>query len=185
MDVDYKELYEQAVKRAKEKLTDAKVEEIFPELVTPDERMSKAIGCALTCNSAESLLKAHGVRLGDALEWLNNKKNAKTPQWMIDFLDGVRRTIGCPVDYDDKKEVDGGILAIRQFLEGNPNIQRQLSEEDKANIYGIEETYAYIFDCLRGSKVFDAGNQNMWDQCTDEREWLRRKLNYEIPKEFK
>lgn len=57
---------------------------------------------------------------------VNNGQQPKTtPQWMIDFLDEYRRKIGCSMDYDEIRDIDGKILAIVNWMKGNPNIQQQ------------------------------------------------------------
>ena len=52
-------------------------------------------------------------------DWLEKQgeRNTTAPQWMIDFLNGYRRRIGCALDYDERREVDGKILAILDWLE--------------------------------------------------------------------
>ena len=48
---------------------------------------------------------------------LEKQGERKTPQWMIDFLDNYRRNIGCSLDHDEAKDVDGKILCIKEWLE--------------------------------------------------------------------
>jgi hypothetical protein len=51
------------------------------------------------------------------IAWLEKQAERKTPQWMIDFLDNCRRKIGCSLDYDEARDVDGKILCIKEWLE--------------------------------------------------------------------
>ena len=67
------------------------------------------------------------------LEKQGEQKSIQTPHWMINFLDGYRRNIGCALSYDECKEVDGKILSIIEWLKGNHNIEQnpvEWNEED-------------------------------------------------------
>ena len=76
------------------------------------------------------------MKVKDILAWLEKQgeqKSIQTPQWMINFLDGYRRNIGCALSYDECKEVDGKILSIIEWLKGNHNIEQnpvEWNEED-------------------------------------------------------
>lgn len=51
------------------------LEDILPQLrKTEDDKMRDAISSALTCDSAEKCLESQGIRLGDALQWLNRQQ---------------------------------------------------------------------------------------------------------------
>ena len=66
---------------------------------------------------------AQNITKEEALAWLENQKTIKTPRWMIDFLDKNRSKFSSIMDgYDEQREAEGKLLAIIDWLEGNPNI---------------------------------------------------------------
>lgn len=65
------------------------------------------------------------------IAWLEKQAERKTPQWMIDFLDNYRRKIGCSLDYDEARDVDGKILCIKEWLEKQGEQNPAWSEEDE------------------------------------------------------
>ena len=99
------------------------IEEAFPELQDgEDERIRKYI---------MDIVKGHcngGVEYKKCIAWLEKRKPAKTPEWMIEFLDRYRSRIGASLDYDECKDIDGSILAILEWLKGNPNVRRTFTE---------------------------------------------------------
>jgi hypothetical protein len=62
------------------------------------------------------------------------QKPAKTPQWMIDFLNKFRSNFGHAVDHDERRDIESRLLCIKQWIEGHPNIEQkpvEWSEEDE------------------------------------------------------
>ena len=74
------------------------------------------------------------------LEKQGEKKDTITPQWMVDFLKEHRRHFATPMDYDEKKETDGKLLAVIKWLEGNPQLEQKTawSEEDEKILKRID-----------------------------------------------
>lgn len=96
----------------------ANLETMFPELAeSEDERIMKSIFKALSKKDARDVLISQGIKVSDALAWLERQSERKTPRWMIDFLDNYRRKIGCSLDHDESRDVEGKILCIMQWLE--------------------------------------------------------------------
>lgn len=88
-----------------------------------------------------------------AIAWLEKqgeKQDTVTPQWMIDFLEDHRRHFGTPMDYDEKQETDGKMLAVIKWLEGNPQLEQKpaWSEEDEQMIQDIIEAMQDIIEAI-------------------------------------
>lgn len=96
------------------------LEDIFPELQeSEDERVKNEL-----INAIRGLWENDALPMPLSVErkdkwiaWLEKQAERKTPQWMIDFLDNYRRMIGCSLDYDEARDVDGKILCIKEWLE--------------------------------------------------------------------
>ena len=86
------------------------------------------------------------------ISWLEKQAERKTPQWMIDFLDDYRRKIGCSLDHDEARDVDGKILCIMQWLE---NQGAQKPEENKGNIGGISANWSEEDEKILGDIIED------------------------------
>lgn len=102
---------------------------IIPELAeSEDEKVRKEIVNYFQCQSEEEPTRKE---IHDKwINWLEKQAERKTPQWMIDFLDDYRRKIGCSLDHDEARDVDGKILCIMQWLE-NQGTPAKLSEEEQ------------------------------------------------------
>lgn len=124
--MDYKKRYEQALERAREVLKTqdgilrvGKVlfEDIFPELAeSEDERVRNEIIAFVVQN----IHRGGGTPISEEQEnkwiaWLEKQK--PVPQWMLNFLEECRPKIGCALDYDERREIEGKILAIIKWLE--------------------------------------------------------------------
>ena len=83
--MDYEKAYKEALEQAKfyygncsSESEKKRLEKMFPELKeSEDERVKKAIGAAICGSTAEIVLEANGVRLGDALAYLEKQKEQK------------------------------------------------------------------------------------------------------------
>ena len=94
------------------------LERLWPELrESDDERIRKDIiqhfAKGIEGSSFDEVREKYKIWLA----WLEKQGERKTPQWMIDFLDNYRRKIGCSLDYDEARDVDGKILCIKEWLE--------------------------------------------------------------------
>ena len=126
--MDYKKEYKYALARAKAAVKEcgddkdriAMVESIFPELKGPDdERIIKFLKHAATLDAADELFQEYGVKHTQVIAWLNKQgKQKPAPQWMIDFLDAdCRMNLGTTLDRDVYREMEGKLIAIKEFLE--------------------------------------------------------------------
>ena len=121
----YKEVLEKAkaLYKASEHMSGCNViiETLFPELKeSKDEKIRKALIEHFKFN-VQQLLYDFSNR--DVLAWLEKQAERKTPQWMIDFLDDYRRKIGCILDHDEARDVDGKILCIMKWLENQGQVK--------------------------------------------------------------
>ena len=126
--------YNEALERAKSAIKECgnnkgritMIEEIFPELKeNKDEGIRKAI-ISIVAFSPEAMFDRVLVTRENCLAWLEKQGERKTPRWMIDFLDDYRRKIGCSLDYDEARDVDGKILCIKDWLEKQDEVKESL-----------------------------------------------------------
>ena len=127
--MNYEKEYKEALQKIRELIEKGKekgwtiityekdFEEIFPELKSEDEKIRKALVEMVHDTTGDELWVDYNVHKEEALAWLEKQAERKTPQWMIDFLDNYRRKIGCSLDYDEARDVDGRILCIKEWLE--------------------------------------------------------------------
>lgn len=98
--------------------TKAVLEDIIPELVeSEDEKVRKEIIRFIQMEVEDEIVG------NKWLAWLGKQAERKTPQWMIDFLDSYRRKIGCSLDHDEARDVEGKILCIMQWLENQGQVK--------------------------------------------------------------
>ena len=129
------------------------IETLFPELVeSKDEKIRKAIISGMTALKDQGRETFARVPINDCIAWLEKQAERKTPQWMIDFLDDYRRKIGCSLDHDEARDVDGKILCIMQWLE---NQGAQKPEENKGNIGGISANWSEEDEKILGDIIED------------------------------
>lgn len=109
------------------------IEGIIPEIKeVKDSKMIDAIASSLTCDSAEKCLNTFGVRLSDALAWLERQRSKMPPKWLYRleykddscglwydgngnwcFNNGIGAlgdsciTKNLPMDYDERYKQDG------------------------------------------------------------------------------
>lgn len=119
------------------------VRKLIPELKKSDKMIREALIDGFTVmkeskNCGKTFSK-YNIHVDDILAWLEKQKSTQTPQWMIDFLDDYRRHIGSVLDYDEKRDIDGKILAIYNYLKGNPNINQNIVEWNEKDKKRIEE----------------------------------------------
>ena len=87
---------------------------------------------------------------------------------MIDFLNDHRTHIDSPLDYDERREVDGKLIAVIKWLEGNPNIEQksiELTEEMKSKANGIPHKFK-VGDIVQ--YVTDTTDRRRIDEVDDE-----------------
>lgn len=72
--------YEEALKRAR---AGKPLDEVFPELKkeSKDEKIRKGISNAICGTTAEAVLEANGVKLVDALAYLEKQKEQRPAEW--------------------------------------------------------------------------------------------------------
>ena len=91
---------------------------------------------------------------------------------MIDFLDSYRKKIGCSLDYDEAKDVDGKILCIKKWLEkqGEQKPTDKVEPKFKNGQWIVWQDKCYKVnynDC--GYELFDQnGLSTSWDYKTIE-----------------
>lgn len=119
--MDYEEKYKRALKKAQELQENSNgmilkkwLWSVFPELKESEDEKVR--------NELISFIKKRDrsgcdYNYDQWIAWLEKQAERKTPQWMIDFLDNYRRKIGCSLDYDEARDVDGKILCIKEWLE--------------------------------------------------------------------
>lgn len=116
----------------------------------------------------------------DTFDWIKDQdtfilveqKPVKTPQWMIDFLNEHRSKFGHAVDHDERRDIEGKLLCIKQWLKGNPNIEQKPVEsepfeiEDGKYYYCIHDYYSGgnkraskgdVVQALRGMSMMGLG----------------------------
>lgn len=112
---------------------------------------------------------------------LEKQGERKTPQWMIDFLDNYRRNIGCSLDHDEAKDVDGKILCIKEWLE-NQGEQKHTDTCDSSMIdkkkssYDEKRKFGYLQEKTSANNigpVFHAGDWVVHDM-SDGRKVIRQ-----------
>ena len=149
--MDYEKTYKEALERAREihRNEDEKrrdMEWLLPELKvkeSKDEKIRKRlIEWVKEFRNLNPTNADHNAECSEAIAWLEKQgeRNTTAPQWMIDFLNDYRRRIGCVLDYDESREVDGKILAILEWLEkqGSPKMSAEALREGVAH-YGITQ----------------------------------------------
>ena len=105
------------------------LENIFPGLAeNKDEKIRKALLDAMNEYTPDSIIW-DDIRAEEIAAWLEKQAERKTPQWMIDFLDNYRRKIGCSLDHDEARDVEGKILCIIQWLEEQNGQEKDILED--------------------------------------------------------
>ena len=133
------------------------IETLFPELAeSEDEKVRKELIKHLKelsdWKEDEVIPVKNPSYYRQWISWLEKQAERKTPQWMIDFLDDYRRKIGCSLDHDEARDVDGKILCIMQWLE---NQGAQKPEENKGNIGGISANWSEEDEKILGDIIED------------------------------
>ena len=183
--MNYEERYKQAIEAAKRELhccgsldCDAarQIFRLFPELKeSEDERIRKGLIKGLSAMRDihnHQTFSDDAININDAIAWLEKqgeKKDTITPQWMVDFLKEHRRHFATPMDYDEKKETDGKLLAVIKWLEGNPQLEQKptWSEEDEYQI----NTILHGLDLKRGLYKKE-GNKVEEERYSTQYNWL-------------
>ena len=94
-------------------------EHYFPELkVTEDEMIIDEITDFIVHGGG----KSYDTRW---IDWLKKNKPQETPKWMIDFLNEHRCHLGAVLGYDERREQEGSILAIIEWLKGHRIAQKE------------------------------------------------------------
>ena len=141
-----------------------KLEDIFPELKeSEDEKIRKSlIGHLKECRNntrSEVMINEYAKWIA----WLEKQggPKLKTPQWMIDFLDDLRSHIGSPMDHDERREVDGKLLAIKNYLDFKYKENDTLSEQ---NLDWSEEDEEMLTAFLHKVEVCDllTNRESVW-----------------------
>ena len=117
--------YDEAIERAKEYMDKgyyALMPELFPQLAeSEDEKIRKELISIIDGYFPDKTSQQREVYLA----WLEKQKKSETPQWMIDFLDTLRRYVVCNMERDEYREVEGKILSIIDWLKENSNISQK------------------------------------------------------------
>ena len=144
---------------------------IFPELQeSKDEKIRKELINYFI--KGKEYLSLCSFSKDEILAWLEKQGERKTPQWMIDFLDSYRKKIGCSLDYDEAKDVDGKILCIKKWLEkqGEQKPTDKVEPKFKNGQWIVWQDKCYKVnynDC--GYELFDQnGLSTSWDYKTIE-----------------
>lgn len=153
---NYKEKYEAAIERAKKELEaydsqdcDAakQILRIFPELKESEDEITRKELTKFLKDASGGYIHStiQCKTFGKWLAWLEKQGNKTivTPQWMIDFLDELRRHFGTPMDYDERKEVDGKLLCIKEWLEkqGEQKLTRPVWKYKKDNTPLLRDSF--------------------------------------------
>lgn len=127
--MDYKKKYEEAIYLLKElrpKISDyyrEKLDGLFPEITeSKNESIRKELleHCKKRAEMYNTLMTAEEYNKVQAwIAWLEKQgKQRPAPQWMVDFLDDdCRRNLGKTLDRDVYREMEGKLIAIKEFLE--------------------------------------------------------------------
>lgn len=161
--------YDEAIKKAKslykasEPMSGCSVilETLFPELAeSEDEKIRKWLLDFVQGLPNEGLaFHCYKPTKEQVIVWLEKQAERKTPQWMIDFLDSYRRKIGCCLDHDEARDVEGKILCIMQWLENQDEQEKDILED--AVLDGNED--GLIAETIRYKKEKQA-EQNQTDK---------------------
>lgn len=115
-------------------------------------------------------------RAKDYISWI--EKHKQTPQWMIDFLNEHRSHFGVLMDYDEHREIEGKLLCIKQWLEGN-YVEQKIQPKFKVGdvMRTLEEAEDGITDGLPIVLSVDERNYH----CTNELIAIKDQDEYEYP----
>lgn len=118
--MDYKKAYTEAKAAMRQRVDAGFIDEVYAREIFKDfenegEIIKKELIAAFQNGVAYNSISKE--RAKDYISWI--EKHKQTPQWMIDFFNEHRSHFGRPMDYDEHREVEGKLLCIQQWLEGN------------------------------------------------------------------
>jgi hypothetical protein len=147
---------------------------IFPELgESEDERIRKEIVRFIQMEVEDEIVG------NKWLAWLGKQAERKTPQWMIDFLDSYRRKIGCSLDHDEARDVEGKILCIMQWLENQCQVKEStISQHEIETCKENDDSLTSEDERIRKRLITDFGTigKKEWGglEVKDILDWLER-----------